>query len=98
MVTIRTADGKVLIHSYRDSGTETRTIVCIDCGVSFTEEVIVYLDAEIESKDGTREQYGEVSFVENEKCPDCKKIPKRRFFYDLSKMWEKDEEKRKRRQ
>jgi len=65
--------------------------------IPFTEEVKVYSDAEIESEDGTRKQCGKVSFFDNERCPDCKEIPKRRFFYDLSGMWKQDEEKRKRR-
>jgi len=95
MLTKETTDGKVLIHSYRETGKETRTMVCIDCGKAFIEEVKVYLDAEIESEDGTRQQYGRVSFVDNERCPDCMKIPKRRFFYALGRMWKEDEERRK---
>ena len=98
MLTKETIDGKVLIHSYRDDRTENKTILCIDCGGSFTEEVEVYLDVEIEAEDGIRKQCSKVSFFENERCPECRKIPKRRFFYDLAKMWEEDEERRKRRQ
>jgi len=97
MLTKETSDGKVLIHSYRDTGKETRPMVCIDCGGSFTEEVNVYLDVEIESEDGTRRQYSKISFFENERCPDCKKIPKRRFTYKLAQMWKEDDERRKRR-
>ena len=97
MLTRKTTGGKVLLHSYRDTGKETKTFICIYCGGSFTEEVEVYLDVEIESGDGTRKQCSKVSFFQNERCLDCRKIPKRRFFYDLGRMWKEDEEKRKRR-
>ena len=84
-----------MIYSYKDAGKETRTMVCIDCGGSFTEDVAVYSDVEMKSEDGTRKQYGRVSFVDNERCPDCMKIPKRRFCYALGRMWKEDEERRK---
>ena len=86
-----------MIHSYRDTGKETKTFVCIDCGRPFTEELMVYSDVEIESEAGTRKQYSKVSFFANERCPDCKKIPKRRFIYKLVQMWKEDDDRRKRR-